>query len=337
MALFPRDDVLPQEEATRRRSVTREVGTRKLVIGFIALVAIWFVVARIWDLYLLRQTWPTLGPDESGLSVVSTLDGRGSYDRNLFQVVLSEGQARAEITNYGWESIFGGKHGKLSDEGIGTLIRTAIDLDSETGYAMLTPFLAAEVRMETGDPNAYTKLSGEYGIETQLPMTALEIKDKHIPRRRKSLQQLLDYFSAEGHGGRNGDSQESSEGSSQTGQKVEHGLAVPGEILVQTCPVVLVTQHFSHGWVEEHPVDVMGRKTYSVWLDLTPEGRSRFYQWSRNHANEHLLLVLDHVVVANGRIAMTMNVDRWEITNLKDGVAAQRLVDYINSHQRSGK
>lgn len=337
MALFPRDDVLPEEEATRRRSVTREVGTRKLVIAFVALVAVWFVGSRIWDLFLLRQSWPPLGREVSGLSVVSTLDQRGSYDRNLFRIVLSEGEARAEITNYGWESIFGGKHGKLSDEGVGRLIRAAIDLDSETGYAMLTPFLAAEVRMEMGDYNAYNMLSGEYGVDTQLPMTDEEKKDKHIRPRRKSLQELLDYFAEEGRGGKNGDSHESSEGGSGTGQKVEHGLVVPGEILVQTCPVVLMTQHFSHGWVEEHPVDVMGGRTYSVWLDLTPEGRSRFYQWSRNHANEHLLFVLDHAVVANGRIAMTMNVDKWEITNLKDVVAAKRLVDYINSHQVSGR
>ena len=328
MALFPREDVLPEEEASSRRSITRETGTRKLVLGFIILVALWLVAAKCWDLFLLRKAWAPVSPEESGLTVVGTLDPRGSYDRNLFRVVQSEGSARAELTNYGWESIFSGKHGPLMSDRVGSVIRNAISLDSEAGYAMLQPFLAAEIRNETGDSHAYEGLSDAYEILTSVPMTREEKAIRKIPRRKKTLRELLAFFEEEARGARNGDSREATEGGSGSEHQVEHGLAIPGEILIHSCPIVLGTRHFSGGWVEEKDT-VLGEKNYSIWLDLTPEGRSRFYQWSRNHANEHLLLVLNHEVVANGRVAMTMDVDKWEITNLKDGVAARKLVDYI--------
>jgi hypothetical protein len=262
------------------------------------------------------------------------LDRRGDYDRNLFRVVTSEGSARAELTDYGWSAIFSGHHGPLTSDAVGNVIRNAISHDSDTGYAMLAPLLAAEVRTEMGDPNAYSSVTDNTGIETELPLTADEKKLKRVPNRQVPIRELLTHF-REGAGpkAREGDSpQEEGSGSEHN---VEHGLAIPAETLVQTCPVVLDTRHFEHGSVEEHPEAILGGKTYSIWLDLTPEGRSRFYQWSRTHANEHLLLILNREIVANGRIAMTMDVSKWEITNLKDGVAAQKLVDYINAHHKA--
>ena len=335
MALFPQDDVLPEEESARRHSVTREAGTRRLVIGFVLLVALWFVGSRIWDVYLLRQKWPPLTAEPAGLTVVSTLDLRGSYDRNIFQVLQIEGSARAALTNYGWEAIFSGQHGALATDRVGGIIKSAIDQDSQTGYAMLTPFLAAEVRALTGDRRAFAGLLDSYVVNTALPMTDEEKTHRRIAPRNKTLRELLDYFEQSGRSRTQGETG-AAEGGSGSQHQVEHGLAIPGEVLIQTCPVVLCTRHFSGGSVEEHE-SVMSGKTYSVWLTLTPEGRSRFYQWSRSHANEHLLLVLGGEVVANGRIAMTMDVSQWEITNLKDVVAANKLVGYINSHQVAAK
>jgi len=324
---------LPEEDASRRRAVTQERGTRSLVIGFIVIGALWFLSSKLWDMYLLRQVWPPLPRQTEGLSVVSTLDRRGAYDRNLFRVVISEGSARAELTNFGWDSIFSGHHGALTSEGVGSTIRSAISLDSDTGYAMLAPLLAAEVRTEMGDPNAYSSVNDLTGIDTELPLSAEEKKLKRVPRRRKSLRELLTHFEDDPSARKAKEASGSTEGGTGSEHSVEHGLAIPGEVLVQTCPVVLDTRHFVSGSVEEHPEAILGGKTYSIWLDLTPEGRSRFYQWSRTHANEHLLLILNKEIVANGRIAMTMDVSKWEITNLKDGVAAHKLVDYINSHQ----
>jgi hypothetical protein len=341
MALFPREDVLPEEEASRLRGVTRETGTRKLVLGFIIVLTLWFAGLRVWDFYLLRHKWPALSPEPSGLTVVGTLDRRGSYDRNLFKIVQSEGATRAEITNFGWESIFNAEHGKLFSDKVGTAIRNVIGLDSETGYAMLTPFLGAEVRYEMHDPHAFDGFRDDYTVMTSLPMTRsekAERESKHhrLTPRAKSLRDLLDYLTEEGQSGKEGESHEASEGSSGSEHEVEHGLAVPPEVLVAACPVVLVSRHFSSGWVEEHPEMVMGGKTYSLWLTLTPEGRSRYYQWSRDHANEHLLLILKGRIVANGLIS-TMDVDKWEITNLHDGEAAQDLVKYINSQHEASR
>ena len=331
MALFPSDNIRPEEEATRRRAVTQEVGTRRLVAAFVAVLAIFFLGSRVRDVYLLRHAWPPVTPDETGLTVVSTLDRRGAYDSNLFKVVQSEGEARAELTDYGWDGIFSGRHGPLSEARVGSAIQSAIKLDSETGYAMLAPILAAQVRTEMGDTHAYVLLSGEYGISTTVPLSAEEKKQKHTARRVKPLRELVDYFEQEAIASKNGGSDSPAEGGSSSQQHVEHGLVIPGEILSQTCPVILSARHFSAGRVEEHPEVIMGGKTYSVWLELTPEGRSRFYQWSHSHAHENLLLILKGEIVAHGRIAMTMDVSTWEITNLKDGVAAQKLVNYINA------
>jgi len=335
MALFPSDDVRPEEDAARRRAVTQEAGTRRLVLGFIALVAIWFIVSRVWDAYLLRHTWAPVPAEETGLTVVSTLDRRGEYDTNLFKVVQSEGEARAELTNYGWEGIFSGKHGPLTSAATGSAIKSAIQQDSDTGYAMLAPILAAEVRSEMGNPKAYNSLSEDYKITTTVPISEEEIQRKHIAPRTKSLRELVDFFAKETAASKNGGSDTPEGGGSGSSQHAEHGLVIPPEILVKACPIVLSTRHFSGGRVEEHPEVIMGGKTYSIWLDLTPEGRSRFYQWSRDHVRENLMLILNGAVVAHGRIAMTMDVSTWEITNLKDGPAAHKLVDYINSHRGS--
>ncbi len=332
MALFPSDDIRPEEESTRRRSVTQEAGTRKLVTGFVVLVAVWFIGSKIWDAYLLRHVWPSVAAEKTGLTVVSTLDRRGSYDSNLFKVVQSEGEGRVELTEFGWESIFSGKHGPLTSSKAGNAIRTAIQQDSETGYAMLAPILAAHVRSEMGDPKAYDSLSDKQAISTAIPMSDEEKKHKHIASRPKSLGELIEFFVEEGSS-KNGGSDAPAEGGSGSDKHVEHGLVIPAEILIQACPVVLATRHFSSGRVEEHPELLnMGGKSYSAWLDLTPEGRSRFYQWSRDHAHENLMLILNGDIVAHGRIAMTMDVATWEITNLKDGPATQKLVDYINAH-----
>src|SRR5689334_18907623 len=113
MALFPKEDILPEEDAAQRRAWTQETGTRRLVIGFVVVIAVWFIGGRLWDLYLMRHKWPSLAPDEQGITVIGTLDRRGDYDRNMFRVIQSEGQVRAEVTNFGWESIFDIKHGKI--------------------------------------------------------------------------------------------------------------------------------------------------------------------------------------------------------------------------------
>ena len=331
MALFPSNDVRPDEEATRRRAVTQEAGTRKLVIAFVSLLAVWFLGSKIWDTYLLRHSWPKIAVEDTGLSVISTLDRRGAYDSNLFKVVQVEGDARAELTSFGWEGIFNGRHGPLSSENVGFAIRSAIGLDSETGFAMLEPILAAEVRLQMGDARAYDALTENFGISTVVPITDEEKKNKHAARRTKSIRELIDFFEQEAAASkRSGDAP--TEGGSNSQQHVEHGLVIPGAILARACPLVLSGRHFAHGRVEEHPEVIMGGKTYSLWLDLTPEGRSRFYQWSHGHANENLMLILNGEVVAHGRIAMTMDVSTWEITNLKDGVAAQKLVGFINGN-----
>ncbi|HLJ56286.1 MAG TPA: hypothetical protein VKT77_14695 [Chthonomonadaceae bacterium] len=336
MALFPKDDVRPEELALRRRAVTQESGTKRLVMGFIVLLLVWVVAWRVNDYLLQRKVWPAVAADPAGLTVVGTLDRRGSYDTNLFRVVQSEGAARAEVTDFGWDGIFAGHHGPLTSKAAGDAIRAAIGVDGETGYAMLQPILQAEVRSEMGDAAAFGRISPDYPISTTVATTDTERKQPHNTRRTKTLRELIDYFKSEGAGTHDA-GEDSTPGSSNTGEHVEHGLAIPAAMLIQSCPVVLAGRHFVSGRVEEHPEAILGGITYSVWLDLTPEGRSRFFQWSHNHVNEHLLLILNGSIVANGRMAMTMDVNTWEISNLKDGVAAHQLVDFVNAQHARGR
>src|SRR5438270_1535133 len=158
VALFPKDDIRPEEETLRRRALTQEVGTRKLITAFALVLIVGLIGWRVNDYVLQRKVWPPLAAEPSGLTVVGTLDKRGAYDTNLFKIVQSEGQARAELTDYGWEGIFSGHHGSLTGKGVGDAIRTAISVDDETGYAMLTPILAAEVQYEMGNSAAFDSI-----------------------------------------------------------------------------------------------------------------------------------------------------------------------------------
>ena len=131
MGLFPKEDVLPDEEVAQRRALTRETGTRRLVLGFIALVALSLIGGSIWQTFLLSKKWPPLSPDVEGVSVVGTLSKKGDYDRNMFRIVQIEGETRPEITNFGWGTIFNGTNGKLFTNRTGNLIRSAIEQDSQ--------------------------------------------------------------------------------------------------------------------------------------------------------------------------------------------------------------
>ena len=256
--------------------------------------------------------------------MVGTLDSRESLDRNLLRIVEANKAYRAEITDFGWRSIFNGLGNPLFSDRAGDTIRTALGVDDAAGYAMLTPYLRVVVAKQMGQPHA------EDQISNNTPVVYQDQQIKRTVEKRTTLGALMQRFSS-GH-----DSQSPSEpsdvpegGGGGGGHDIDHGLPISAVTLRDSFPVVLTGAQFSGASLDEHPETLLQGKTWTAHLYLTPEGRSRFYQWSHDHANEHLCFILGDQLVAAGRISQTLDVNEWELGPLQDGDAAKALVDYI--------
>ena len=326
MALFPKD------EAVERAVLIRETGTKRLLTLAAVTCVLWFGGGKIWDYFLLRKTWDVLKPTAQELTVVGTLDSRGSYETNLFRVIQAEGTYRSELTNYGWESIFNNKN-KLCTSEMGRTIKTVLQQDNETGYAMLAPFLRVGVNQWLNKKDVYEGLTLDYPITTHIAMTPAEEKSHHSTERHETLGSLIQFIKNKGFSFDKGE-EKNTEGSGGGERAIEHGLAIPAQVMTEVAPVVLITSSFRGATLEEQPPHVLGGTTFKVHLQLTPEGKSRFFQWSHAHSNESLVFILNGETMAAGRIVQTMDVNEYEITNLKDGVAAKKMVDYVNSHTK---
>ncbi|HLV82135.1 MAG TPA: hypothetical protein VKT32_17735 [Chthonomonadaceae bacterium] len=328
MGLFPKEAVSEGAAlggAPRRMAWTRERGTLKLLLLFAALLVAWYVYGQVSDHILLSKVWPPLSPDPTGLTVVGTLDARDSLDRNLFRIVEANKTYRAEITDFGWRSyMFTGMGNSLFSENAGNAIRTALGIDDAAGYAMLTPYLRVAIARLMGQPRPESLISKDTPVRYQEQMV------KGAQQKETTLGALLQRF----HGGRdsqndNGDQSDVQEGGGGGGHDIDHGLPISAVTLRDSCPVVLTGAQFSGASLDEQPETLLQGKTWTAHLYLTPEGRSRFYQWSHDHANEHLCFILGDQMVAAGRIRQTLDVNEWELGPLRDGDAAKALVDYV--------
>ena len=306
---------------------TRESGTRKLLLLFAVLLVIWFIIGKMQDRMLLSKVWVPLRPDEKGLTIVGTLDSREAYDRNLFRIVQANKTARAELTDYGWRSIFTGTDGPLFSDQAGNAIQLAISVDGATGYAMLEPYLRVAVARALGQPHPESAVTDETPI-------IVSAQGSQAVGKQQTLGALIKKYEERGGGGSGQERETPSEGGGGE-HEIDHGLPIPADTLMRSCPVVLTGAQFSGASLEEHPESILQGKTYTAHLYLKPEGRSRFYQWSHDHANENLCFILGNQVVAAGRIRQTLDVNEWEVGPLRDGDSAQTLVKFIqvSSHQ----
>ncbi len=315
------------DNAPTRMRWTRELGTRKLLGSFVSLLVIWFVYGKIHDHFLLQTTWPPLKPQMNGLSVVGTLDARDNIERNMFRIVHLNESSRAELTDYGWRGIFDPSNGELFTDEVGSTIRSAITVDGVAGYAMLEPFL------RSGVDRLLKKGAGTVIVSKETPIAYTETIGTALTNKQTTLGELLSKFAEHANG--KGNDNEVQEAGSGSGREVEHGLAIPATVLENTCPVVLTGVHFTGGWLEEKPANLLEGKTYTVHLNLNDEGRSRFFQWSHDHLNESLVFVVNDKVCTAARIKQTLDVNDWEIGNMKDGDAAHALVDFANSKSKN--
>jgi hypothetical protein len=331
MPLFPEDQPPSRKggpDASQRMFWTREGGTRRLVLAFVGLLAAWFCFDKIQDHFLLARHWKPLSADLTGLSVVGTLDARGSYERNMFRVVQANKEFKVELTDFGWRTIFDPKNGSLFSGGTASAIKRACDLDDLTGYAMLEPFLISGVARLQGISDWRRKVVETIPITVQgtLPGTSVN---------KGTLGQLIAKYSDAGALDRQGvDTTEG--GGSGTTHDVEHGMTLPAETVARVCPVVLTGALFNSVDLEEHPANLIGGKTWTLHLGLTSEGRSRFYQWSHDHVNENLVFVLNREVMAAGRVPETLDVSEWGVGPLHDEETVHRLEAYVRKLTKQG-
>jgi hypothetical protein len=322
MPLFPEELSAPPKSggAASRMAITREMGTRKLVLFFALVLIVLFTAGWLNSRRLLNVRWPALKPDPAGLTVVGTLDSKASLGRNMFRVVDINQSFRPEITDYGWNYIFDGPPGTPLAPESGRAIKFALTQDSRIGYAMMQPYLQYGVaRLERRrDAASLVRVS-----------TPVRFEDKK-GAREVSLGRLLEQYSGNGSGesGEGG----GDEGGSEGAVDVEHGTALTGDLLVASCPVVLTGRQFRHADVEEEDQPLLDSKIYTARLFLTNEGRSRFYQWTHNHMAEHVVFIVGGTVLAAARVNMTMDGDEWEVGPIRDGAAVKQLVDFINAH-----
>jgi hypothetical protein len=201
-------------------------------------------------------------------------------------------------------------------------------VDSENGFAMLEPYLKAAIAREL------KKTDWNQIVQRDYPLVVHETHVKDTTIHRTTLGELLDKYVEQSKAGIDRGEHDNTEGGSGSGRDVEHGTTIPADTLVKTCPVVLVGSNFTSAWVEEQPATVFAGKTYMVHLDLTPEGRSRFFQWSSKHERESLVFVLKHQVATAGRIVQTMDVNNWTIGPLHDGEMANALAEYVKDQKK---
>jgi hypothetical protein len=107
------------------------------------------------------------------------------------------------------------------------------------------------------------------------------------------------------------------------------GEVVPMDELLANLPVALTGAHFSGADVEERHEPLFDRRYYLVHVDLTDEGRSRYFQFSRQHDEERLVFIL------NGEIMTCPRMDHMYVSSLTIEpiwvkADADRLADFIN-------
>lgn len=109
------------------------------------------------------------------------------------------------------------------------------------------------------------------------------------------------------------------------------GADVPLSDVLKHCPVVLTQGMFTHAWVQRRTDAVFARTYYIVHVDLSDEGRSRYYQFSSHHAGEHLVFILNNQILTAAKMQV-LDTTELQIEPFWFKSDANRLADYINAH-----
>jgi len=99
--------------------------------------------------------------------------------------------------------------------------------------------------------------------------------------------------------------------------------------LFKVCPTVMTGSCFASASIEEDVRPVFEDKYWRVTVDLTPEGQSRYYQYSTKYENEKLAFILGDEVLACPEMR-AMNTSSLTLEPIWIKADAKRLADLIN-------
>lgn len=112
--------------------------------------------------------------------------------------------------------------------------------------------------------------------------------------------------------------------------KVTRGQSVSVQELYKTCPTILTGIHFVGAGVEERLDPFADRTYYVVNLQLSDEGRSRYWQFARNHEKDHLAFILNGQIVTCPKVN-AMYVSSFSIDPIWIKADAEALARAINT------
>jgi hypothetical protein len=107
------------------------------------------------------------------------------------------------------------------------------------------------------------------------------------------------------------------------------GAVVPMDELYKVCPTVLTGRNFVSASIEEDVRPVFEDHYWRVTVDLTPEGQSRYYQYSSKRDKEKLAFIVGDEVLACPEMR-AMNTSSLTLEPIWVKADAQRLADLIN-------
>jgi hypothetical protein len=117
------------------------------------------------------------------------------------------------------------------------------------------------------------------------------------------------------------------------GRGTEQGGVVPMDELYKACPTVLSGAQFAHASIDEDIRPVFNDKYWKVIIDLTPEGQSRYYQYSSKREKERLAFILGDEVLACPEMA-AMNTSTLTLDPIWIKADAERIANFINNQKR---
>lgn len=112
------------------------------------------------------------------------------------------------------------------------------------------------------------------------------------------------------------------------GRAAQGGIVEIDEI-IKASPVVLTGKCFSSAEIEERYEPFRDVNYYAVHVSLTPEGSSRYWQYSRGHEKESLVFVIDKQALTCPKMEH-MNTSSLTIEPIWVKADAQKLADVIN-------
>ena len=108
------------------------------------------------------------------------------------------------------------------------------------------------------------------------------------------------------------------------------GRLVTLDEVMRRSPVVLTGAHFTSASIDPRTDPFMERKYFVVHVGLTDEGRSRYWQYSREHEQERLVFALQGEAMTCPKM-VHMDVSSLSIDPIWVKADAEKLADVINT------